>query len=677
MKLKYLLFGILLLSTSCAYAETIPYWIEDYGDGYNLWVKVPYIPANGDTTIYVEKDSNYKPNGGAVFEFFDDFDGTDLDTSKWEIVGEYSMHDGKIKLNPNWVGGYKSGMIRTKKLFGKNVIIYSKIDSHTSYIRYGFGESNGGDFCRCYSYDDGGPRWWGFNIDGDVYREGYGYDVDKLEYSQLTIGDDFVELKDNNVRYRIDHELPSVNLPVYFTSWSCSDVTLDYVYVRKYADKEPTTTIQNLGDYYKITIHNPNNYPLKNFQVKISNPSFITSKFEGLKITTSAPAYSKNKNGDKVGVLVNDKHNLDKEEKYIINLIKSFGYDVDILDADDYDKFSNYKVLYMRTGKEPVSYNNERVINALRNAIDGGTTLISEYYGGYLLYYLGEGKVTHPYWCPCVYDEVYYVKPITYHPIVNNLPIWDPPTKPDKESQLIWKNLKTGEHDRLDFKFNNNYHKIQYYYLYATYGWPGQNTNLEGYTDINEPERSVHIGDLIYYKNLGSGILIWIKCGGDSIDYIKYGPIMDKIRKNTIEYVLKYSNNVNNANDNSNPHSTEQNTQTITIYIESEPSDANVFINGEYKGITPLKLSLKEGTYTIKIKKDGYKEYTKKITLKAGESREISINLIKEDNSIILITGAVFGSLIVVGGGIYALNKRSKDKKKKEVIDELEELLKK
>ena len=62
MKLKYLLFGILLLSTSCAYAETIPYWIEDYGDGYNLWVKVPYIPANGDTAIYVEKDRNYKPD---------------------------------------------------------------------------------------------------------------------------------------------------------------------------------------------------------------------------------------------------------------------------------------------------------------------------------------------------------------------------------------------------------------------------------------------------------------------------------------------------------------------------------------------------------------------------------------------------------------------------------------
>jgi len=292
MNLKYLIFGILLLSLGFVYAETMPYWIEDYGNGYNLWVKIPYIPANGDTVVYIEKDSNYKPDGDKVFEFFDDFDGNELDRSKWEIVGEYSMHNGKIKLNPNWVGGYKSGMIETKKLFGKNIIIYSKIDSHTSYIRYGFGEAddNFQRNYRFYKYDDGGPRWWGFRIDGDWYKEGYGYDVDRLEYSQLTIGNDFVELKDNNVRYRVNHELPSVKLPVHFTSWSCSDVTLDYVYVRKYADKEPTTTISKINDnLYKITIHNPNSYPLKDFQVKIPNPSFITSKFEGLKITDKNP----------------------------------------------------------------------------------------------------------------------------------------------------------------------------------------------------------------------------------------------------------------------------------------------------------------------------------------------------------------------------------------------------
>ncbi|NPA62894.1 MAG: hypothetical protein GXN95_05010 [Methanococci archaeon] len=42
---------ILLLLTfsffGAIHAESLPYWIEDYGEGYNLWIKVPYIPANG------------------------------------------------------------------------------------------------------------------------------------------------------------------------------------------------------------------------------------------------------------------------------------------------------------------------------------------------------------------------------------------------------------------------------------------------------------------------------------------------------------------------------------------------------------------------------------------------------------------------------------------------------
>ncbi|RLF65413.1 MAG: hypothetical protein DRN30_04025, partial [Thermoplasmata archaeon] len=42
-----------------------------------IWVKVPYIPANGQTVIYMyygNPDATSESNGTAVFEFFDDFD---------------------------------------------------------------------------------------------------------------------------------------------------------------------------------------------------------------------------------------------------------------------------------------------------------------------------------------------------------------------------------------------------------------------------------------------------------------------------------------------------------------------------------------------------------------------------------------------------------------------------
>ncbi|MBU5682368.1 MAG: DUF2341 domain-containing protein, partial [Candidatus Aenigmarchaeota archaeon] len=56
-----------------------------------IWVKVPNIPANSNKTIYLyygNPNATSMSNGDLVFEFFDDFEGTSLNTSKWII--EYS-----------------------------------------------------------------------------------------------------------------------------------------------------------------------------------------------------------------------------------------------------------------------------------------------------------------------------------------------------------------------------------------------------------------------------------------------------------------------------------------------------------------------------------------------------------------------------------------------------------
>ena len=90
----------------------LPYWIEewDYTNKTGLiWVKVPYIPANGETKIKMYYGNPYAEsmsNGEAVFEFFDDFEGTDLDTGKWTIESHtsnwgYSVENGYLKLYTN------------------------------------------------------------------------------------------------------------------------------------------------------------------------------------------------------------------------------------------------------------------------------------------------------------------------------------------------------------------------------------------------------------------------------------------------------------------------------------------------------------------------------------------------------------------------------------------------
>jgi len=71
--------------------ESLNYWIES---GCNttstkIWVKVPSIPAFSSKSIYLYYGNNTvssRSNGNLTFDFFDDFEGTSLDTNKWENI---------------------------------------------------------------------------------------------------------------------------------------------------------------------------------------------------------------------------------------------------------------------------------------------------------------------------------------------------------------------------------------------------------------------------------------------------------------------------------------------------------------------------------------------------------------------------------------------------------------
>ena len=64
-----------------------------------------------------------------------------------------------------------------------------------------------------------------------------------------------------------------------------------------------------------------------------------------------------------------------------------------------------------------------------------------------------------------------------------------------------------------------------------------------------------------------------------------------------------------------------------TLKITSEPSGAKVYVNGTYKGVTPLTLNLTPGTYTIKLSKEDHEDYTTTVTLSAEETKTISATL--------------------------------------------------
>lgn len=69
-------------------------------------------------------------------------------------------------------------------------------------------------------------------------------------------------------------------------------------------------------------------------------------------------------------------------------------------------------------------------------------------------------------------------------------------------------------------------------------------------------------------------------------------------------------------------------TSNVTIY--TNPSTAKVYIDGEFKGSSPLMLSLTNGIHEIVIEKDGYKVYESIIDM-SYTTKEITIDLKKAD----------------------------------------------
>ncbi len=116
----------------------IPHWVET---GINsptttIWVKVPSIPANGTTTIYMnygQSSATDMSNSEAVFDFFDDFEGTSLDTSKWDIVtngGTYSVANSEVLLDPADNANNAVALV-SKQTFTENIIIEEKLRTNT------------------------------------------------------------------------------------------------------------------------------------------------------------------------------------------------------------------------------------------------------------------------------------------------------------------------------------------------------------------------------------------------------------------------------------------------------------------------------------------------------------------------------------------------------------------
>lgn len=77
------------------------------------------------------------------------------------------------------------------------------------------------------------------------------------------------------------------------------------------------------------------------------------------------------------------------------------------------------------------------------------------------------------------------------------------------------------------------------------------------------------------------------------------------------------------------PSDDDSTTARCTLEVTSEPTGADVELDGKFVGNTPAKLRLKPGNYTIAVKKSGYVRWERKVSALADNTLAIRAELEK------------------------------------------------
>lgn len=269
-----------------------PYWIEQLPDGtYKIWTKTS-IAANSSTVLYLRKTDGYNPDGSQVFEFFDDFTS---DTLANYVVngGSYSISDGKL-----YITGISAGNAviapSTQNLPDSYVVemkgSYSDLGSSTdSWLGVlGYQSSIAGTDGYCCQFGSG-------RLDIEKYKVAH-LSTTTITESQNTMCKIKGTFASGNIIATFEDTTSVSTTDTSFTSGYFgirtfdADAEVDYIFVRKYTEQEPTVSVEQIStDTWKITISNPNDYDLVDFQVGFDGTGIVGSNADSLLIDINPP----------------------------------------------------------------------------------------------------------------------------------------------------------------------------------------------------------------------------------------------------------------------------------------------------------------------------------------------------------------------------------------------------
>jgi tetratricopeptide (TPR) repeat protein len=85
------------------------------------------------------------------------------------------------------------------------------------------------------------------------------------------------------------------------------------------------------------------------------------------------------------------------------------------------------------------------------------------------------------------------------------------------------------------------------------------------------------------------------------------------------------------------------------LLINGNPVGAKVYINGEYKGISPINVNLKQGKYKLKVSMEGFKDYTSDIAIESGKTKTISYSLLSSLGTLSISSNPTYASVYING----------------------------
>jgi len=257
--------------------KVLPYWIEENNPGCNsaaadtkVWVKAPLIPASGATLYlyYGNASASSAQNGNNVFEFFDDFNNSSLNTTKWNLnvtnnitysltSGQLRVTDGTKSSSTYWIYNNTDNGSQHQMKYGitDNVVVEWRSTINDIAVaemgQVGFGLVDSSNLVRAYiNHMD--PNGGTLNADrGWIYETTSGL-------NDATAASETVNYKmsrsGNNLGFFVNNtslatgtltSTPSklaLIVGAYGSYPFLTNVDIDYVFTRKYAGTEPTVT---------------------------------------------------------------------------------------------------------------------------------------------------------------------------------------------------------------------------------------------------------------------------------------------------------------------------------------------------------------------------------------------------------------------------------------------------